>query len=76
MIIIQFLDAPWTRCHEQCVLRAEQARKWMQFGTSDYQQWTLWAEFLIKARDRAAKQQQIMGIISKYIDAVSNLNTI
>jgi hypothetical protein len=74
MTIVQLLDALWTRCYEQRVLQAEQARKWMQFNTPDYWRWTPWAESLIKARDRAAKQQQILGIVSKYIDPVSTFH--
>jgi hypothetical protein len=72
MTILELLDALWTRCHEQRVLRAEEARKWMDKTTRDYRQWTPYAEGLIKARDRAAKQQQVVAIVSKYIDAVSN----
>jgi hypothetical protein len=72
MTILKLLDALWTRCHEQRVLRAEEARKRIDRNTRDYQRWTPYAEGLIKARDRAAKQQQVVAIVSKYIDAVSD----
>jgi hypothetical protein len=71
MTVLQLLDALWTRCHEQRVLRAEEARKWMDRNSRDYRRWTPWAEDLIKARHRVAKQQHIIAIVSKYIDSVS-----
>jgi hypothetical protein len=72
MTIIELLDALWTRCYKQRVLQAEEACKWMNRNTRDHRRWTPYAEGLIKARDRAAKQQWAIAIVSKYIDAVSN----
>jgi hypothetical protein len=66
MSIIQLLDAIWTRCHEQCVLRAEEARKWV----IDKRKWTPWAEDLIIARDKATKKCRVIGNIQKLIDKV------
>jgi hypothetical protein len=71
MTILQLLDALWTRRHQQRVLRAEEARKWVNRNSADYRWWTPWAEGLIKARDKAAKRQQVIAIVSQYTDAVS-----
>jgi hypothetical protein len=70
MTIIQLLDALWTRCHEQRVVRAEEARKWVAPGPS-HRKWAPWAEDLIRARDKTAKQSQVVAIVSNFIDHVS-----
>jgi hypothetical protein len=76
LTIIQLLDALWTRCHEQRVYRAEEARKWVAFGSTSHRRWTPWAEGLIKARDQATKQQNIVAIVSRYIDRTKGVCTI
>jgi hypothetical protein len=60
------LDAIWTWCHEQRVLRAEEARKWV----IDKRKWTPWVEALITARHNAASKCRVIGNIQKFVDKV------
>jgi hypothetical protein len=62
--IIQLLDAIWTQCHEQCIIRVEQARKWV---INKYK-WTPWAEDLITAWHNAASKCRVIGNIQKFVD--------
>jgi hypothetical protein len=64
MSVIELLDAFWTRCHEQRVQRAEEARQWV----INKRKFTPWAEELLLARDKVAKQCQIIGNVQKYVD--------
>ena len=69
MAIIQLLDALWTRCHEQRVVQAEEAHKWVA-PSPDHRKWTLRAEDLIKARDKTTRQSQVVAIVSNFVDRV------
>jgi hypothetical protein len=79
MTIIQLLDALWTRCYEQRVLRAEEARRWVAKSNSigipnpNFRRWTPWAEERIKERHDWSKKQVVVAFIQQHVDFVGIL---
>ena len=81
MNVIQLLDALWTRCQEQRVLCAEEAREWVPKTDSNgnrnlnYYQWTPWAEARIKERHNWANKLTVVEFVQRYIDEVLLLHS-